>query len=288
MTLARVWANGVPSMPTAASGQQLLSSADVAKLDGNLQRALDKSWLAVSDQIAGPVSLGANGVVSLDSPTSSWVASGHDFSTATGGRVECLDNDFPTFSTARARAPYSAFSEFAWSGASVGYPFPAGVIPRGDWYLDPTTLWLLPGNHNTGVQNAAVVVPITRAHDGAAAVSVSVYFAVASGRANLPTRYPAMALYRVDPFNGATTTLVDWTYFPTPANLTAYKNGASAGLNGTPNVITATFAETFDVPDAYYLLYVLDEDYDVGADVLTPNGYVGVAIDVNVADMRFQ
>src|SRR5207253_2907289 len=108
----------------------------------------------------------------------------------------------------------------------------------------------------------AMVVPLTRLHDGATISQVSVGFYVNPGRTTLPSIwYPAAMIFRVDPFLGTIerlTASTDWTKFGPAANLAAYKNGG----NANKLVFTPDQNNVVDLSRYFYFLALTDEDYN--------------------------
>jgi hypothetical protein len=291
MTIPRAWANGRASMPVSPSNTPMLTAADIAEVDGAEQRAVDKQ--VGGGTIAGPLTFTGSATLSLDDPNALLEVQG-SINTANGGRAVLADDDFVQFSVARHRTVHASLLEglinFTGGSIPVGPPnesivgvFPPGVTPKWEWYADPPSCAMQAGSHDltTDVSNSALIVPITRAHDGSNTLALGVYFAVDPIRTTLPTRYPGVSLIKVDPALGVVTQVSGWTYFPTAASVAAYKNG------GISNRVFLTTSEVIDVDQYLYFFLVLDEDYG-GVDTHMANIYSGFATTVTVADERFQ
>lgn len=307
MTIPRVWANGVSSMPTI-NGSPYFSGADACALDGHEQRALDKTALA-SQTATGSITIGPGGSISLDSSSASLqLANGFAF-TQFGGYLLCGDDDFYVFSAPRTRTVSTALTEARFDlvdfsslhdipGFSLRTDlFPGGVTPTWSWYVDNFAIEMTPGTHDNGAggappyANAALFLPLDRIHDGSEATAVSVSFLVYGSRSVLPARFPGLNLFRIDPFYGSIASITGgWVYFPTPANLAAYKNGATGSgytTSGT-NVVSAALTEAVDASRYVYLLGVLDEDYGSDASTAKCNAFTTASVTSVASGLRFQ
>jgi hypothetical protein len=255
MSLTRIWANGVSSMPVSAvTGNPYLASADLSLLDGNFQSALDKSYLG--DTQYGAITLGAGGKVSLDSPTSKFVVNANS-TTSTGGRFQCGHGDFPVLSPGISVIPFFSLGEMLGTQDlfSSFWPISQGAL-NFTWYLDPVGS-MHGGTNLLWTKNSAAVIPITRSHDGVVISGFTLKFTVSAGRTNLPVRYPGLNVFQYDPFLNTFTSITGgWNYFPTAGSLAGYKNG------GIANFFTAPCTSTMNVGKYLYFATILDDDYD--------------------------
>lgn len=296
MTISRVWPNGVASMPTDANGNPILSHTDAASLDTNLQKAVDKS--VGGGAITGQIVIQPSGVLSLDSPTSSVVITNNGAtqgvaSTVAGGQIICGDNDFPVIPS-RTHTVLTNFTEFLGNrSGSTGSP--RGIsnskifsvaVQGWEWFINYSGVTgLSPAAPRTGM-----IVPLTRAHDGAVLTSLSAYFAVNTGRTVRPAaanQYPSINVFRFDPLLGTLTSMrtdSQFVYFPAAATLAAYVN------SGTPQAVTLTTqtANAIDLSRYVYFLALIDEDYGASVDMALPNAWATFSTLHTTSSFQFQ
>jgi hypothetical protein len=293
VTIPRVWSTGAPGIPVDANQRPVLRAADLAQLDGNIQRAVDKS--VGGGTVAGPLSLtGKVRVGSAAAPFAAFViAAGATATTATGGRIVATSpisfyDPGSGLAAPRTRVVVGSLLECFNSLATQELEVPAGVSPG---LLPPisalstVTEWSIAEaiNHGWCLKTAgrapgdglfgALLLPLTRVHDGgfggvgglglSILTSFSVTFYVNSARTVLPTVYPAVALYQIDPFTGEVLSLtpgVGPTSFAPAASLAAYKNSGHANAL----TITPTANNAIDLSRYSYLMAMTDEDYGAG------------------------
>lgn len=292
MTIPRVWSSGIVSMPLGGTSMPILDSADAAALDANLQRAADKS--AAGGAFYATVSLGPAGVISLDTSTSSFAVTSNSES-LTGGRFVCGNGgDFPIFtgslgvaSPVTSLVHWVSFGEMCWSlgPATVSngfWPILSTQALGWIWSLDPSGSFYS-GTATNLIPNGAAVIPITRMHDGATAINLSLSFKVSASRTSTPARYPSIAVVKHDPFlNEWSYVTTGWVQFATPANLAAYK--------GMQELTVSLGSVVVDLSIYVYYILALDEDYgaDAAGGASLANEFVGFFISTSVNDMRFQ
>lgn len=293
MTIPRVWSSGIVSMPLGGTSMPILDSADAAALDANLQSAADKS--AAGGAFYATVTLGPAGVISLDTSTSSFAVTS-DSESLTGGRFVCGNGgDFPIFTgSLGAASPVTSLQhwisagELCWSlgPATVSngfWPILSTQSLNWIWSIDPSGSFYS-GTATSLIPNGAAMIPITRMHDGATAINLSLWFKVSASRTGLPTgRYPGVAVVKHDPFlNQWSYVTAGWVQFATPANLAAYK--------GMQELTVSLGSVVVDLTKYAYYACLLDEDYgaDAAGGASLANEFVGFYVSTSVNDMRFQ
>lgn len=298
MTIARVYPNGVPSIPTHPStSEPYLRVVDFAAIDGHLQTAVDKTTSATNDPIAGKQTIGAGGRFVFDaSATGSSSAltcsgAGKLLSATGAGSILLGDQDWYEYVAPRTfRRNYSP-GEMIYDASPINFddpfpwPTPEDVVHQ--WWFDPSTSFNFgtrPGSDSGGVPNSAMVVPLTRIWHGATLSNFECSFIVSGFRTKLPFRYPTFSLFRLDPFLGGVPTQIGSWATTTAANLTAYKNGHAA------QQFSANYSEVIDAETYVYFLAFLDEDYqdDPAEALAAPNLIASLDATFTVADTRFQ
>jgi hypothetical protein len=283
MTIPRVWGLGQPSMLISPIGTPMLTYADAASLDANVQRTLDKSY--VGGTMSGLMTLNAGGI-SLDS--SGVIYNVQTATTTSGGRLQW---DFPIFSTNTVVRSTSLAEMFVPAMADLtGVPWPIAISSNNQfiWFSNGSVGAPWCGTYNTLYPNGMAVVPLTRMHDGASILSFSMEFIVNAGRSFMPVRFPGFNVLQYDPFFNKLTSISNgWNYLTPPANAPAY-------IAANPNVVTAstitfpTGQNAVDVSKYLYFAAILDEDYYLDAGNFVPNLFTNFTTSSVATSFRFQ
>lgn len=164
-----------------AAASELLST-ELTTFDVNLStRVLDKT----GDTSAGAVTIGGgidvNGLLRV-------TASGKGIATASSGRVQSADNDDETYSPPRTRVVTMSMMEYQYGSDAYAK----------SWHWDDTQKGITAASR--GVGSSPLILPLTRLHNGAALLSVTLYFRppAASLGTFQPTFFPSFDIVRIN------------------------------------------------------------------------------------------
>jgi hypothetical protein len=195
-----------------------------------------------------------------------------------GGIALCGgSNDYPTYSTISGGAVVSSPRSF-----TRAYPLVLSMFVSGSFTLGSSGINALYGQASTVSQQ--LLLP--NLWNGATITSVSVTMTVAGAHTALPAVYPSLTVLRNPIGAGSNFGFQQLSSsfpqsFPTPANVTAYKDG------GLTQLLTFTCNQN-NVVDSTQYVYVINLTDESGTNSVVNNFYSGILVNYTVPTMAPQ